>query len=724
MSYSNVDSHFPTNGFGNTRSTFSNSGDNYSGTHSIGRNDGSSNRYLYRNVALSANTTYTISVYAAARNSARINDTDAVDRLRFAYRRSGGSDVFSPYQTITNYITPNSASSTNWKRYYWTFTTTNATTYSVGIVAPNLNGDYTALWGIQLEEGTSPSRYIFTYNAVTTAPTNTLMTDPSSGALPQGESAVYTAQVTITQDMMDTATEISNQVTITGSFTSPGGISGTTFDVSADNDNSDGNTEDDPTIITLDVTNQLEVTKTATTTDINGNGQIDAGDKINYEITIENIGNTSLKNFTVTDTLTRSSGVTVTQFTDTSSFTLKEVKNLFKYSNYQDDTYNDWNEQGDIYGNPLNSWGYPVDEPYYFSTNSGDSYSNVDYYFQTNGLGRTRSPLTTGGDNRSGAHSRMHDYNVVGRYYYQDISLEANTEYTVSVYANAWNANYDDAVVEEQFRFVFRPPGGSDTFSQYNTMPTYINDWSFERYSYTFTTGAAGTYRVGIDPPYAQGNGGRFWGAQLEKGSTATTYIYTWSNQGVKPSDALPISANTTTTYIEWVGGYPNRNGIDALMIRHDSNGTKYTYDYPIGNGYRSIIEVEPQNLNAFNNRPNANYFDNGYIGEFNGHRYYLETTGWNWSTHNNNANQSSGYLFVPNTKEEWDWMMTRLRDSYAGQWHWTGVYQVNNSDYQSDQVNGGWTARDGSLVLKAGEKTVMAPGEKAEYEFTHTITQ
>ena len=71
------------------------------------------------------------------------------------------------------------------------------------------------------------------------------------------------------------------------------------------------------------------------------------------------------------------------------------------------------NEQGDIYGSPLNSWGYPVDEPYYFSTNSGDSYSNVDYYFQTNGLGRTRSPSTSGGDNRSGAHSRMHDNNVV-----------------------------------------------------------------------------------------------------------------------------------------------------------------------------------------------------------------------------------------------------------------------------------------------------------------------
>ena len=235
--------------------------------------------------------------------------------------------------------------------------------------------------------------------------------------------------------MMDTATEISNQVTITGSFTSPGGISGTTFDVSADDDNSDGNTENDPTITPLNVTNQIEATKTATTTDINGNGQIDAGDKINYEITIENTGNTSLRNFTVTDTLTRSSGVTVTQFSGTSSFTLKEIRNLFYYSNLQDDIDNQWNEQGDVWGSTLNSWGYPVDEPYYWSSMSGISYSNVDYYFQTNGLGRTRSPLTSGGDNHSGAHSRIHDYNDTSRYYYQDVTLEANTEYTVSVYA-------------------------------------------------------------------------------------------------------------------------------------------------------------------------------------------------------------------------------------------------------------------------------------------------
>ena len=54
--------------------------------------------------------------------------------------------------------------------------------------------------------------------------------------------------------MLDRSIEISNQVTITGSFTSPGGISGEISDISAD-DNNDGNTEDDPTIVLIHQTN-------------------------------------------------------------------------------------------------------------------------------------------------------------------------------------------------------------------------------------------------------------------------------------------------------------------------------------------------------------------------------------------------------------------------------------------------------------------------------------
>ena len=56
LGYGNVDSHFTTNGFGNTPSTYLGSGDSYSGRHAIGRNDNDPDAYLYRNVTLSGNT--------------------------------------------------------------------------------------------------------------------------------------------------------------------------------------------------------------------------------------------------------------------------------------------------------------------------------------------------------------------------------------------------------------------------------------------------------------------------------------------------------------------------------------------------------------------------------------------------------------------------------------------------------------------------------------------
>ena len=113
-------------------------------------------------------------------------------------------------------------------------------------------------------------------------------------------------------------------------------------------------------------------------------------------------------------------------------------------------------------------------------------------------------------DNHSGAASRLDNNDNIGNYIYQTINLEANTQYTVSVYANAHSALYDDAVQAHQFRFAYRPPGGSDTFSDFNTMPTYVDEWTFQRYSYTFKTTTAGGYRVGIAPPYAGNQGGYF----------------------------------------------------------------------------------------------------------------------------------------------------------------------------------------------------------------------
>ena len=719
VSYSEVDYVFTTNGFGTTRSPYQySSTDPKVSKYSRISNQNVATYYVFEDVSLEANTEYTVSVYAAAPNNTYFDTTNDHEKLRFVHRPPGGVDIYGDYNRVTGPVsTQNANNDSGWTRYHHTFTTGNAGSYRVGFSAPYFTNSYTRIWGAQLEKGGTPTRLTYTYNnRVSSTATSTGFADPRSAPLPSGGSAIYTGQLTITQEMLDNALELSNQVTITGSFTSPGGISGEIFDVSADDDNNDGNTEDDPTIVSLNALDELTVTKIALISDENSNSLNDVGDVITYKITIENTGRTNLKSFTITDTLEDSTGQIREQITDTASFTLGDNSNLFTYSQHMDDTDYDWSEEGDVWGSALNSYGHPKNEPYYFSTASGDSYGNVDYNFPTNGAGLTKNNNNSG-DSRSGEHARIHDNNIEGRYFYQDVTLKANTQYTVSVYASAWDSNHDNAVINHQMRFVYRPPGGSDTFSDYITFETY-GAWNLKRYSYTFTTSAAGTYRVGIDPPYAGSNGGRFWGAQLEEGPIPTRYVYTWSNTDSAPSDPLPVNIETNTlAYVDWPSGLPNRNGLDALRVQHDNDIS----DYPIGNGYWSMIEVEPENFTNFDNRPTSSHFDNYGPYTYNGHRYYIETTGWDWTTHRNNAQAAGGYLWVPNTKEEWDYIRSVIP---TNNWIWTGVYQENNTAYQADQQRGGWKALDGSYVPMPGESTVLSPGAKVEYEFEHTIAQ
>jgi hypothetical protein len=55
---------------------------------------------------------------------------------------------------------------------------------------------------------------------------------------------------------------------------------------------------DDVTVVNLDPLAQIEVTKTASVTD-DGDGNVGAGDVINYIITVENKGNVTLTGLTV-----------------------------------------------------------------------------------------------------------------------------------------------------------------------------------------------------------------------------------------------------------------------------------------------------------------------------------------------------------------------------------------------------------------------------------------
>ena len=86
------------------------------------------------------------------------------------------------------------------------------------------------------------------------------------------------------------------------------GNSNNVSDASDDGDDTDGNTEDDVTELSITPSPSIEITKTAAVTDSNGDGETGLSDVINYTFKIENKGNVTLTGLTISDTLTDGSG--------------------------------------------------------------------------------------------------------------------------------------------------------------------------------------------------------------------------------------------------------------------------------------------------------------------------------------------------------------------------------------------------------------------------------
>ncbi|MDA9660606.1 DUF11 domain-containing protein [Flavobacteriaceae bacterium] len=128
------------------------------------------------------------------------------------------------------------------------------------------------------------------------------------GSLAAGETARYLASYVISNDAALTG-KIVNSVTVSATSVSDSTV---VLDVSDDNDDTDGNVLDDPTEVLIILTPQIQVTKSASVTQNNGNAINDLGDTIVYTITITNTGNVNLNNLTVSDTLTDFSGAGLT----------------------------------------------------------------------------------------------------------------------------------------------------------------------------------------------------------------------------------------------------------------------------------------------------------------------------------------------------------------------------------------------------------------------------
>ena len=133
--------------------------------------------------------------------------------------------------------------------------------------------------------------------------------------LAPGATGTATATYTITQADIDNGS-VSNQATATG--TPPIGANVT--DVSDDN----SNLEDDPTVTPLTQTPGIAIIKSGTFNDENSDTFAQVGETISYTFTVENTGDVTLTNVTVTDPLVTVSGGPITLApgaSDTTTFT-------------------------------------------------------------------------------------------------------------------------------------------------------------------------------------------------------------------------------------------------------------------------------------------------------------------------------------------------------------------------------------------------------------------
>ena len=123
----------------------------------------------------------------------------------------------------------------------------------------------------------------------------------AEGSLQVSETANYIAFYLIDQQAVDSGSIVNCATAIASSPGQSSNVSDTSDDPNTAQLN-------DPTIVLITASPSIELTKTSSVTDSNGNNLVDTGDVIYYTLTIINKGQLTLSGLTISDTLTDGDG--------------------------------------------------------------------------------------------------------------------------------------------------------------------------------------------------------------------------------------------------------------------------------------------------------------------------------------------------------------------------------------------------------------------------------
>ena len=541
------------------------------------------------------------------------------------------------------------------------------------------------------------------------------------GVLKQGNTAVYTAQHTVTQADIDAGNLLYNDVTVTASLF-----------VHNESDPDEEPLEviitdsiDSPVETNLNSTSELEVTKQADIDDKNRDGFTNSGDKVTYTIDITNTGTQTITGLEIEDTLSDLDGNLISN-PDLSQLTINT-----NYVYHTDDLYNNLRRSS---GSNSNNVGlqYSTEPP-----NNISIYVDPENNHNEKGVGIISTGDSPGsfwgnsidGSNPIGVQLERFDENynsnsedhIFFNSSYSGVlnnggyKLEPNTAYTLSVYARK-NDNFEDSNFN---LFVYDGLAGLNHVQTNSIIENSFKSEDFlvssewKRYSFTFTTGEVnypnhnnnlnGTTgnsqiahpRFGVILPKGVNDPTRgrisIWGLQLEKSYKPTMYVL---NDGTDkyddPKEQINIFKQNKYTF-KWGSfsenysdsiTYPKvslglrsmRNFSSQFLARKVTDKSPAIIEYPgiidslDGGPSKESLKAQDWVLNNFVNNNHKTDNDNYISHNMNSDDY--------WYSRGYNSNGYVGYEIESQyyqSNDNYNWLYNNnYYDQYIGEYNGT----------------------------------------------------